>query len=92
MEPEKIVKIPILTEKSYNLQESENTYTFEVHEDANKIQIREAVEEMFDVEVTDVRTMNCRGKKRRFQFIEGRTPSYKKALVKLKPEYRIDLV
>lgn len=92
MQPEEIVIKPILTEKSYRLQDEENTYTFRVREDANKIQIREAVEDMFDVEVDDVRTMNQKGKTRSFRFQEGETPSIKKALVKLEPSYHIDLI
>jgi len=92
MDPEQVIIRPVLTEKSYRLQNEENTYTFEVRKKSNKIQIREAVEEMFDVEVDDVRTMNQRGKKRSFRFQEGQTPSVKKALVKLKQPHRIDLV
>jgi large subunit ribosomal protein L23 len=92
MEPEEVVIKPILTEKSYRLQDEDNTYTFRVREDANKIQIREAVEKMFDVQVEDVRTMNQKGKTRSFRFQEGETPSIKKALVTLEPSYHIDLI
>lgn len=92
MESEKVLRKPVLTEKSYRLQEEENTYTFEVLSEANKIEIRKAVEEKFDVDVEDVRTINTRGKQKRFGRIEGETSGMKKALVKLEEGYRIDLV
>lgn len=92
MKHQDILKQPILTEKAYRLQEEENTYSFEVHKDANKPQIREAVEQKFDVVVDSVRTMRTPGKKKGFRFEEGETPEQKKALVKLDQDYRIDLL
>lgn len=74
---------PIITENSMLKMEENNTYTFKVAKDSNKIQIRNAVEEIFDVKVDNVNTMNMRGKKRRLGRNEGRTASWKKALVKL---------
>ena len=77
---------PVITEKSMELM-SERKYTFLVHPDANKIQIREAVEKMFEgVKVQSVNTMNNRGKNKRRGYTTGRTAETKKAIVTLKPE------
>ena len=77
---------PVITEKSMELM-SEKKYTFLVHPDANKIQIREAVEKMFDgVKVAKVNTMNNRGKNKRRGYTSGRTAETKKAIVTLTPE------
>jgi|AntDeeMinimDraft_5_1070356.scaffolds.fasta_scaffold20101_2 large subunit ribosomal protein L23 len=74
---------PVITENSMLKMEENNTYTFKVAKNSNKVQIRKAVEEVFDVKVDNVNTMNMRGKKRRLGRNEGRTASWKKALVKL---------
>ena len=77
---------PVITEKSMELM-SERKYTFLVHPDANKIQIREAVEKMFEgVKVAKVNTMNNRGKNKRRGYTTGRTADTKKAIVTLKQE------
>ncbi len=81
--PYDIIRKPVLTEKSYD-QFASKTYTFEVDKTANKIEIKKAVEEIFDVEVASVHTVNCDGKVRRQGTTSGRTPSSKKAYVKLK--------
>lgn len=82
---------PILSEKSW-LQQDERQYTFRVHPKANKVQIRQAIEAIFNVEVEDVRTMNMRGKPRRTRYYqEGRQSSWKKAVIQLAPGNRIDL-
>lgn len=78
-----IIKKPVLTEKSYD-QFASKTYTFEVEKTANKIEIKKAVEEIFGVEVESVHTINSDGKMRRQGKSSGRTPSSKKAYVKLK--------
>ena len=78
-----IIKKPVLTEKSYD-QFASKTYTVEVDKTANKIEIKKAVEEIFDVEVESVHTVNRDGKMRRQGNSSGRTPSSKKAYVKLK--------
>ena len=78
-----IIKKPVLTEKSYD-QFPSKTYTFEVDKTANKIEIKKAVEEIFGVEVASVHTVNSDGKVRRQGTSSGRTPSSKKAYVKLK--------
>ena len=80
-----IIKKPVLTEKSYD-QFASKTYTFEVDKTANKIEIKKAVEEAFGVEVESVHTINSDGKMRRQGNSQGRTPSSKKAYVKLKKD------
>ena len=77
-----IIKKPVLTEKSYD-QFASKTYTFEVDKNANKIEIKSAVEEAFGVKVDSVHTVNSDGKKRRQGAKVGRTASSKKAYVKL---------
>lgn len=66
-------------------------YAFEVHPEANKAQIREAVEKIYNVKVQSVRTAVRSGKRRRYRFTYGQTRSWKKAVVVLKPECHIDL-
>ena len=79
-----IIKKPCLTEKSNLLQETNNTVTFKVDPRANKIEIRQAVEKLFDVKVAHVRTVSMRGKKRRIGIkSQGRTSDWKKAYVTL---------
>lgn len=81
-----IILKPIITEKAMNML-GEKKYCFYVHPDANKIQVREAVEKMFEgVKVDRVSTMNLRGKTKRRGKIVGRTSDRKKAIVKLKPD------
>jgi large subunit ribosomal protein L23 len=67
------------------------SYAFEVHPEANKAQIREAVEKIYNVKVHSVRTAVRSGKRRRYKFTYGQTRSWKKAVVVLQPEYHIDL-
>ncbi len=83
--PYDIIKKPVLTEKSYD-HLPDKTYTFEVDKNANKIQIKSAVEEVFGVKVASVNTINSDGKKRRQGAHVGRTASSKKAYVKLKKD------
>lgn len=66
-------------------------YAFEVHPEAKKAQIRQAVEKIYNVKVIAVRTANRRGKTRRFRYKSGQTAATKKAIVILHPDYRIDL-
>ena len=74
---------PIVTEKSSRLQADENTYVFEVGETANKHEIKDAVEKVFGVRVTEVRTIRVRGKTKRFGRHVGMRSNWKKAYVKL---------
>lgn len=66
-------------------------YAFEVHPEANKIEIRNAIEKIYNVRVQDVRTSTRKGKKRRYRYTTGVTRQWKKAVVVLKPEFHIDL-
>ncbi len=90
--PYTIVKRPRITEKSTRLTEKENSYTFEVAKDANKVEIRRAIEQLFDVKVEKVRTVNVRGKRKRVRLNWGMTPDWKKAIVTLKEGSRIDIM
>jgi large subunit ribosomal protein L23 len=90
MSPEQVLKRPILlTEKAHKALES-NSFVFQVNLDANKIQIREAVQQAFKVTVTDVRTLIFRGKDRRMGRSYAKRPNWKKAIVTLKAGDKID--
>lgn len=78
-----IIKAPIITEKTNNLA-SENVYVFKVDKKANKTQIKQVIENKFNVKVESVNTTNVDGKKKRVGKYTGYTQSYKKAYVKLK--------
>lgn len=78
-----IIIAPIITEKSANLQENENKVVFKVDLKANKTQIKQAVEKIFDVRVESVHTLTTHPKKRRVGKYTGTTKRYKKAIVKL---------
>lgn len=85
-----IVESLLRTEKGVNMQPL-NKYLFKVAKDANKIEIKKAVEEIYKVKVKDVNTFIVSGKKRRIRFKEGKTPDWKKALVTLKEGEKIDI-
>jgi large subunit ribosomal protein L23 len=89
--PQEIILRPILSEKSAELEAMNNQYTFEVHREANKIEIRKAVEMVFGVRVDKVRTMVVRGDLRRVGRFYGKTRQWKKAVVTLHPGDAIDL-
>jgi large subunit ribosomal protein L23 len=80
-----VIQRPVITEKSTIEREQQNIVTFAVHPDANKNEIRSAVEQLFDVKVLDVRTNRVRGKSRRVGKFVGDRPSWKKARVRLRP-------
>ncbi|MDP7386848.1 MAG: 50S ribosomal protein L23, partial [Nitrospinota bacterium] len=86
-----IIRRPLVTEKSTRANEETNKVTFVVRKDANKIEIKRAVEEVFGVNVLEVRTLNNRGKKKRVGARQGRKPDWKKAVVSLREGDRIDL-
>jgi large subunit ribosomal protein L23 len=90
LEPYQIVLRPLITEKATHLSENHNAYTFEVNTLATKTEIKEAIETLFDVKVAAVRTQNRRGKARRHRLKVGRMRNWKKAMVTLHEEYRID--
>jgi large subunit ribosomal protein L23 len=85
MDPYEILRRPIVTEKSGFQSENLHRYTFEVDVRANKHQIRDAVEQVFSVQVLAVNVINVRGKQRRWGKIVGRTKDWKKAIVTLAP-------
>lgn len=86
-----IIVRPLVTEKGTHLSQARNAYTFEVAPLANKAQIKQAVEKIYNVKVLSVRTANCKGKLRRSRYTWGTTSHWKKAVVVLHPDYRIDL-
>jgi large subunit ribosomal protein L23 len=79
-----VVKGPLITEKSTLQKETAVQYAFVVDRRANKAEIKEAVEKIFKVKVSEVRTLNVRGKMKRFRFHRSRRPHWKKALVTLR--------
>jgi len=84
-----ILKRPLVTEKGITKKESEATLSFEVARDANKIQIRQAVEKIFNVKVAEVRTANFEGKLRRRGRFVGHRSDWKKAYVRLEPGQKV---
>ena len=84
MEPTQIIIRPVVSEKSYVLAANDK-YTFRVHPDAHKTQIRQAVEALFDVKVLAVRTITVRSKPKRRGYTSGRTRAWKKAIVQVRP-------
>ena len=78
-----VVKAPLVTEKLGRLSERANVVAFRVHRDANKIEIAKAIEELWEVDVVSVRTLNVRGKLKRMGRFAGRKPDWKKAIVTL---------
>ncbi|UCG13041.1 MAG: 50S ribosomal protein L23 [Deltaproteobacteria bacterium] len=86
----RIIKRPLITEKSTLQKEMNNQLAFEVDRRANRIEIKKAVEKIFKVQVVEVRTMNYRGKRKRLGRSVGRKPHWKKAVVTLKPGQKID--
>jgi len=80
-----VIRRPLITEKGHDKRESERTLAFEVHPDANKIQIKQAVEAVFKVKVAHVRTSNYAGKLRRRGRFTGYASDWKKAYVRLEP-------
>lgn len=89
LEPYQVVVRPVVTEKSTHLSEKYNSYTFEVHGQASKTQIKKAVEELWDVRVVAIRTQNRKGKPRRHKMRVGYTKSWRKAIVQLHEDDRI---
>ena len=83
-DPRHIIKTHISTERSTRMREENNEYVFEVSKAANKYVIKQAVEEAFRVKVATVRTMIMPGKLKRMGRNEGKTPTWKKAVVRLK--------
>ncbi len=90
MDASQVIIRPVVSEKSYVLA-SADKYTFRVHDNAHKTQIRQAVEEIFGVRVLEVRTMSVKSKPKRRGYTSGRSRSWKKAVVELHPDDHIEL-
>jgi large subunit ribosomal protein L23 len=89
LEPYQVVLRPLVTEKGTHVSERNNHYPFEVHPEATKVDIRTAVEELWNVRVVKVRTQNRKGKPRRHRMSHGHTRNWKKAIVELHEDDRI---
>ncbi|QEG21423.1 50S ribosomal protein L23 [Mariniblastus fucicola] len=90
LEPHQVIIKPMVTEKGVYQSNELNQYTFKVNALATKTEIKAAVEELFKVKVEKVATQTRKGKPRRYRFTWGRTKAWKKAIVKLNSEHRID--
>jgi large subunit ribosomal protein L23 len=88
--PRDVILAPVVSEKSYSLIDN-NAYTFMVHPDANKTEIRQAVEAIWGVKVLGVNTINRKGKSKRFRFTVGKRSDTKRAIVKLAPGDKIEI-
>jgi large subunit ribosomal protein L23 len=91
LHPNEVLLAPVVSEKSYAQIEATNTYSFRVHPDAHKTQIRQAVEELFDVKVLRVNVSKVQSKPKRRGLHKGRKPGWKKAIVQLKPGDSIEI-
>jgi large subunit ribosomal protein L23 len=83
MDASQVIIRPVVSEKSYVLATADK-YTFRVHADAHKTQIKQAIEELFDVKVLEVRTLSVKSKPKRRGYTAGRTRSWKKAIVQVR--------
>jgi large subunit ribosomal protein L23 len=90
-DPRSIILKPLVTEKGSRLREIGNKYVFKVVSDANRIEIKRAVQEIFNVKVKDVRTIVVHGKVKRMGVFSGKRPDWKKAIVTLQEGQSIDL-
>jgi large subunit ribosomal protein L23 len=90
LQPHQIIMRPLVTEKGMHRSTRNNAYAFEVHVLATKTDVRKAIEELFDVRVVRVNTQTRKGKPRRTRFHFGNTGFWKKAIVTLDTEHRID--
>lgn len=90
LESHQVLLKPLVTEKGVHRATRNNQYAFQIHRDATKLDVKKAVEELFDVKVTKVRTQTRKGKARRFRYKIGRTSDWKKAIVSLQEDHRID--
>jgi large subunit ribosomal protein L23 len=86
-----VVIRPLVTEKSTHQSQTRNAYAFEVNADANKAQIKQAIEKIYNVKVVSVRTAMRKGKPRRTGMTRGKTRHWKKAVAILHEDYHIDL-
>ena len=86
-----IIYSPVITEKSAYKMQEENVYTFKVAKDATKLQIKKAIEKAFGVKVISVNTLNTKAKDRRVGRYTGKTKTYKKAIITLDKDSKIEL-
>ena len=86
-----VIRRPIITEKSSSLKEAGNQYVFEVQRDANKIEIKKAIEKLFKVKVLSVQVALMEGKERRVGRFSGKRSDWKKAIIKLSPKDKITI-
>jgi large subunit ribosomal protein L23 len=89
-DPRDVILAPVVSEKSYALLDA-NTYTFIVRPDANKTEIKEAIQAIFEVRVTNVNTLHRKGKRKRTRQVLGVRKSTKRALVTLHPDDKIEI-
>ena len=92
MDPYRIIRTPLLTEKCHDLKEKHNQVAFRVDRGANKVQIKEAVEKIFKVKVQRVNVMNMQGKTKRMGRHEGKRAAWKKAIVTLVQGEKIEII
>lgn len=90
LESHQVLLRPLVTEKGVHRASRNNQYAFQIHRDANKLDVKRAVEELFSVKVEKVRTQTRKGKLRRYKFRYGKTADWKKAIVQLHEDHRID--
>ena len=90
LHPNEVLLAPVVSEKSY-AQIADRKYTFKVHKDAHKTQIRQAVEELFEVHVADVKVLKVQPKPKRRGLIKGTRPGWKKAVVQLREGETIEI-
>ena len=89
-DPRDVILAPVISEKSYSLLD-QNAYTFIVHPEANKTEVKQAVEAIWNVKVLSVNTINRKGKSKRFRFTTGKRPDTKRAVVKLREGDSIEI-
>jgi len=90
LHPNEVLLAPVVSEKSYSLI-TDRKYTFKVHKDAHKTQVRQAVEELFDVKVQAVNIIQVRSKPKRRGLVRGRRAGWKKAIVQLREGESIEI-
>jgi large subunit ribosomal protein L23 len=90
LESHQVLLRPLVTEKGVHRASRNNQYAFEIHRQATKLDVKKAVEELFDVKVEKVRTQTRKGKLRRYRMRFGKTNDWKKAIVQLHEDHRID--
>ena len=92
LHPNEVLLAPVVSEKSYAQIEATNTYSFRIHPDAHKTQVRQAVEELFDVKVLRVNISKVQSKPKRRGLHRGQRPGWKKAIVQLQPGDSIEIL